>query len=61
MEFASFEEALHVCMTAEENSQEQDAALEYCMLNAPPDLKKKLQHYFEHRPVHHAGCGCGDK
>ena len=48
-------------MTAEENSPEQDAALEYCLVNAPPDLKKKLKQYFEQRHVHHHGCGCQDK
>jgi len=61
MEFDSFEDALKVCMTAEENSQEQDAALEYCLVNAPPELKKKLKEYFEHRHAHSHGCGCQDK
>ncbi|MEW6594642.1 MAG: hypothetical protein AB1413_07215 [Thermodesulfobacteriota bacterium] len=60
MEFTSFEEALKVCMTAAPESEEQDAALEYCLHHAPPDLKEKLRAAFVRSAAEkHDGCGCG--
>ncbi len=60
MEFASFEEALKVCMTAEPESEEQDVALEYCLHHAPPDLKEKLRVAFARATTtQHGSCGCG--
>ena len=60
MEFSSFEEALKVCMTAAPESEEQDAALEYCLHYAPPELKEKLRNAFVRSSARHeGGCGCG--
>ncbi len=38
-EIASFEEALKTCMTAENGSETQMAAILYCLENAPPGLQ----------------------
>ena len=57
MEFESFEHALEVCMTAEDGSPEQDAALLYCLEKAPPELREKLEELHEKKHGH--GCGCG--
>jgi len=58
MEFASFEQALEVCMTAEEGSPLQEAALRHCLKTAPPDLRAMLE-----KRLHDAnagdGCSCG--
>jgi hypothetical protein len=58
MEFDSFEQALHICMTASPGSDEQEAALIYCLDNAPPELKDKITEGLAsfHKPQ---GCGCG--
>lgn len=42
MNFDSFEQALHICMTAAPGSDEQEAALIHCLDNAPPELKDKI-------------------
>ena len=59
MEFESFEQALEVCMKAEERSPEQVAAMIYCLENAPPELQAMLQERF--RNAHGDDCGCGCK
>ncbi len=60
MHFDSFEQALHVCMTADEGSKEQDEAVLYCLEYAPADLKEKLQDIMRHKlPTHNHDCGCG--
>ncbi|MDA8163960.1 MAG: hypothetical protein M0017_02850 [Desulfobacteraceae bacterium] len=66
MIFRSFEEALHICLTAESGSPEQDEALVYCMEHAPGDLKELLRQEFVHfhtgapaAPGHEHGNGCG--
>ena len=64
MEFDSFEKALHVCMTAEPGSEEQDAALVYCLEHAPADLKDKIKeglvNFHKAKMTQHGGsCGCG--
>lgn len=66
MEFTSFEEALHICMTATEGSPEQEAALAHCLKTAPPDLRlmlaKRLGAHGGHEHHDHAcGCGCSGK
>ncbi|MGV1097920.1 hypothetical protein ACUUL3_00725 [Thiovibrio sp. JS02] len=64
MTFESFEEALHICMTAEPDSEEQDAALAYCLENAPEELKEKIKEglasfHNAQKEAHDEGCGCG--
>lgn len=62
MEFTSFEEALRVCLTAADNSPEQEAALAHCLATAPPDLRALLaaRGWVAGEPGDHAGgCGCG--
>lgn len=59
MEFTSFEEALKVCMTAEEGSLEQDDALIYCFKNAPPELRATFKAQYEKLHGQGQGCGCG--
>lgn len=62
MEFTSFEEALQICLESKEGSEEQDAALLYCLENAPPKLKEMLRARFEshqERKKHAGDCGCG--
>lgn len=61
MQFKSFEQALKACMTAEEGSAEQDAAIIYCLENAPPDLKKMLEEKYHKYSAHNHECGCGCK
>jgi hypothetical protein len=59
MDFTSFEQALSICMTADDNSEEQIAAMLYCLKNAPPELMEMLQEQFgEGDENHHCGCGC---
>ena len=43
MEFESFEQALHFCMTAEDGSPEQKEAMVYCLHHAPVDLRGMLE------------------
>lgn len=57
MKFESFEQALKICLTAEENSPEQVKAMIFCLENAPPELQEILAKRF--RPGHEQGCGCG--
>lgn len=59
MEFTSFEQALQTCMTAEPESAEQDAALEYCLHHAPPELKERLRNAFARSRAKQGDCGCG--
>ncbi len=62
MEFTSFEEALQICMQAENGSPKQQAALEYCLQHAPVDLRQMLAKRLDLRADeknHEHGCGCG--
>lgn len=62
MEFESFEQALHICMTATPGSDAQEAALIYCLENAPPELKDKIADglaIFHKGSTPVSGCGCG--
>jgi len=62
MTFNSFEQALHVCMTAEEGSPEQDEAILYCLEFAPDEIKEQLRGIIRHDlPVHSHDCDCGCK
>ncbi|OGR00592.1 MAG: hypothetical protein A2505_01500 [Deltaproteobacteria bacterium RIFOXYD12_FULL_55_16] len=64
MNFDSFEQALHICMTATPGSDEQEAALVYCLENAPPELKDKIVDGladFHQGQKPGSGCGCGCK
>lgn len=42
MEFKSFEEALEICLSAEEGSELQNRAAAYAIKHAPPELADKL-------------------
>lgn len=62
MTFDSFEQALHACMTATPGSDEQEAALIYCLDNAPPELKDKIAGAlasFHMGDKQGSSCGCG--
>ncbi len=62
MNFDSFAQALHICMTATPGSDEQEAALVYCLENAPPELKDKIADgltNFHKGQKQSSGCGCG--
>ncbi len=59
MEFESFEQALEICLNAEERSPEQVAAMLYCLENAPPELQTMFQERF--KDLHGHDCGCGGK
>ena len=59
MEFETFEQALEVCMNAEEQSPEQIAAMLYCIENAPSELQAMFQERF--KDLHGNDCGCGCK
>lgn len=62
MNFDSFAQALHICMTATPGSDEQEAALVYCLENAPPELKDKIADglaNFHKGRKQSSGCGCG--
>ena len=64
MHFDSFEQALHICMTAPPGSDEQEAALVYCLENAPDELKDKIAgglENFHQAQKPNTGCGCGCK
>ena len=58
MEFESFEQALEICLNGEEHGPEQEAALRYCLENAPPELRAMFQERFKARHDHDCGCGC---
>ncbi|MCK5232083.1 MAG: hypothetical protein KAR13_17560 [Desulfobulbaceae bacterium] len=58
MKFESFEQALQVCLTSENGSAEQDAALVYCMEHAPLELKKMLEERYLQHHTHGPDCGC---
>lgn len=57
MQFDSFEQALEICMKAEDGSAEQEAALVYCLQHAPDELKELIRKH--HQQGHGAGGGCG--
>ncbi len=60
MEFESFEQALHLCMTMEEGSPEQQEAMNYCLRHAPVDLKAMLEkRLFSGDTDDSQDCGCG--
>ena len=61
MEFTSFEEALQICMRAENGSPGQQAAMEYCLRHAPTDLRLMLAKRLglQDGAPHGHGCGCG--
>ena len=64
MEFASFEEALKICLESADGSETQDEALLYCIEHAPEDLKEMLRAQFKahlERKKHAGDCGCGCK
>jgi len=46
-------------MTAEPQSEMQDAALEYCLHHAPPELKERLRAAFAQFKAKKGACGCG--
>ncbi len=58
MEFQSFEEALAVCVSAAEGSDEQQAALVYCLEHAPADLREKIKEQFLAAKTARAAGGC---
>jgi hypothetical protein len=68
MTYQSFEEALKICLTAEDGSPAQNEALLYCVANAPDDLKEMLQARFGELAAakhdqggeekHDKNCGC---
>jgi hypothetical protein len=64
MHFDSFAQALQACLTAAPESDEQEAALIYCLENAPPELKEKIAqslagfHGARQGGHHEDGCGC---
>jgi len=58
MEFESIEQALETCLNAEEQSPDQEAALRYCLENAPPELQAMFQERFKVLHDHDGGCGC---
>ncbi|MEN8135547.1 MAG: hypothetical protein ABFS18_08440 [Thermodesulfobacteriota bacterium] len=63
MEFESFEQALHFCMTLEDGSPEQKDAMIYCLHHAPVDLRAMLEKRLgltNDNEAHDCGCGCKD-
>lgn len=69
MEFTSFEQALTTCMNAEDGSDEQEAAMCYCIEHAPAELREEIKRQFlaarEARALggcnhenHNCSCGC---
>lgn len=58
MDFSSFEEALKICLEAEEGSSEQVEAMLYCLEHAPPELQEMLQGKFSQPHGDNCGCGC---
>ena len=59
MEFASFEQALQVCMQADDGSEEQKEAMVYCLEHAPSDLRSMLEKRLKITEAKQQGCGCG--
>lgn len=60
MEFESFEQALKVCLEAENDSEEQEAAMCYCIEHAPPELKEQIKEQFlAAKKAHASNCSCG--
>jgi hypothetical protein len=66
MQFSSFAEALHICLTSAPDSPEQEAALTHCLLTAPPDLRLILTQrlgltadHASHSSDHQPSCDCG--
>jgi hypothetical protein len=59
MKFESFEQALEICLNAEERSPEQVAAMLFCLENAPPELRAMFQERF--KDLHREDCSCGCK
>lgn len=61
MEFESFEQALHLCMTLEDGGPDQKEAMIYCLKHAPVDLRamleKRLLAVARHED-HNCDCGC---
>lgn len=60
VKFESFEQALQVCVGAEEGSREQVEAMIYCLENAPSELREILKERFK-GGSHAEECGCGCK
>lgn len=59
MEFDSFEHALTVCIEAEDGSELQDAAMLYCIDNAPAHIKMQIKEQFLAAKKAKSACGCG--
>ena len=59
MQFESFEQALLVCMQASDNSEEQKAAMTFCLEHAPADLRSMLEKRLKAAEEHQQSCGCG--
>lgn len=68
MEFASFDQALAVCINAEDGTDEQEEAMHYCIEHAPPELREEIKRQFlaakEARALgacshDHHSCSCG--
>lgn len=59
MEFESFEQALTICIEEEEGSELQEAAMFYCIDNAPPALKEQIKEQFLAAKKEQSSCGCG--
>lgn len=59
MEFESFEQALTICLEAEEGSELQEAAMYYCVENAPPAIKEQIKEQFLAAKKAKSSCGCG--
>ena len=59
MEFNSFEQALTVCLEAEDGSELQEAAMFYCIDNAPAHLKEQIKAQFLAAKKTQSSCGCG--
>ncbi len=61
-EFASFEEALKTCITAENGDEAQMAAILYCLENAPPELQdmfRQRARELQSAAAADHGCDCG--
>ncbi len=61
MEFNSFEQALQVCMQADDGSDEQKQAMVFCLEHAPVDLRVMLEKRLKITEKQKFGgdCGCG--
>ncbi|MEW5790545.1 MAG: hypothetical protein ACOY5C_11860 [Pseudomonadota bacterium] len=58
MDFQSVEQAIEVLVNSKEDSAVYEEALEYCIENAPPDLRESLyslyrQHFYDVEPLSH--------